>query len=1197
MGEIQWTSDQYEIIEARNSNILVSAAAGSGKTAVLIERIYRRITDKEAPVDVDQFVIVTFTKAAASQMKDRLRERLEQALSEHPEDVHLQRQIQLMGAAHISTVHSFCGYVIQNYFHRIGIDPSYRQGTTSELALIQKEVLADLLEEKYEEGDEAFLALADMNMFNHSDEKLEEMLTAIYDKAMSQPFPSRWLEEMIALYDVKEEVEWERSAVCQCVMADCRQMAEGMEEELEQLLQICMEPDGPYVYEDNVKELMELCEQLRLSGSYEEFREIFKGLKVSNMSRKKGDGISPEKREEVKERRGRCKTVLTDLKDMYFYQGRKEHLNDLIIMGERIQILLRLTGELMERYTEAKRERNVIDFNDMEQLALSILLTWDEEKGEYVRSEAALELAEHFEEIMIDEYQDSNHVQDTLLSSVSRDGLPGKKPNIFMVGDVKQSIYRFRNACPELFADKLQTYQMMPGADCRRIDLHQNFRSREVVLEGSNCVFQRMMHRDIGGVEYDKEARLQPGRIFIESEQPVADKIDTYVILDKGDAELEARLAATRIREMTEGEEPLYIQDGDAMRRVEHKDIVILTRSVRAVGQTYFDVLTQSGIPVVMEHSQGFFDTREIQLMTQMLQIIDNPHLDLSLAGVMCGPMYGFTEEELSLLRSGSRQTDLYTSVLSYMAEPQISDTGEALHEKTGHFLSVLDRLRRKTTYATVTELIQDIYDETGIYESVQMMKDGVQRTANMDLLMEQAREFDASAYHGLHAFVQYINRIREQQEEMGEVNIAGEEENVVRIMTMHKSKGLEFPVCILLGLGKKLGGSKNHFLTIHPELGIASKIVDNETRTVKDNLYRNALIRQNDMADLGEEMRVLYVAMTRAEEKLILIGCAKEVKTISTSYLGRSQIKSFLDMILPAALNEPEWFTVSLVEREELLAESAMDMVQEKIETETLYNFDTSIVYHKELHRYLQELETDEVTEAEPLPVKVSVSDLKVKSMEEQDFQDFTILTHEEDETSMPVPSFMQKEQEQDAARQGAAYGTIWHQVMATIDFARTGSEQEIRQAVQELVLTGRMREEETSVLNYRKLYQFFSSEQGRRMREADYSGRLHREQPFVMGRPAKEIFSDRTEEEIVLVQGIIDVFYETEEGIVLLDYKTDALKPGEEQILVDRYQEQMILYGKALEDMMGQPVTECILYSFSLGKEIPCPIKMSDV
>lgn len=1192
MSGIQWTSDQQEIIDARDSNILVSAAAGSGKTAVLIERIYKRITDKIDPVDVDRFVIVTFTKAAAAQMRDRLRGRLEQALEKTPEDVHLQRQIQLMGAAHISTVHSFCGYVIQNYFHRIGIDPSYRQGTESELALIRKEVLTDLLEEKYEESDEAFVELAEMNMFNRSDEKLEEMLTAIYDKAMSEPFPLRWLDQMESFYDVADEESWEHSMVCQCVMEDCRQMLKGIQEELQRLLDICAEPDGPYVYEDNVKELVTVCEDLKRGDSYEQFRQILGEMSVSAMSRKKGDAISPEKREEVKERRNHCKMILTDMRDTYFYQSRKEHLEDLAAMGRKIRTLIRLTRELVERYTEAKRERNVVDFNDLEQLALSILLEWDEERGEYVRSEAALELSEHFEEIMIDEYQDSNRVQDTLLSSVSRDGLPGKKPNIFMVGDVKQSIYRFRNACPELFADKLQTYQMLPEADCRRIDLHQNFRSRDVVLEGSNCVFQRIMHRDIGGVEYDKEARLQPGRSFGETKETVADTIDTYIILDPGDAELEARLAASRIRGMTEGEDPLYVQDGDTLRRVRYKDIVILTRSIRSVGQTYFNVLTEAGIPVVMEHSQGFFDTREIQLMTQMLQIIDNPRIDFALAGVLCGPMFAFTEEELAVLRTSSRHTDLYSSVLAYQEEQTALEEREELYDKVQHFLSVLKHLRQKTAYATVAELIQDIYEATGIYEVVQMMQDGVQRAANMDLLMEQARDFDASVYHGLHAFVQYINRIREQQEEMGEVSLAGEEENVVRIMTMHGSKGLEFPVCILLGLGRKLGGRKSHFLTIHPDLGIASKIVDNETRTIKDNLYRNALNRQNAMADLGEEMRVLYVAMTRAEEKLILIGCAKEVRSTPTNYLGRSQIGNFLDMILPAALEEPEWFTVNLVEREELLADAAFDILRKDLETEAFYNFDTTVVYHKELHEYLQELETERTEEPEPLPVKVSVSDLKVKSMEEQDMQDFTILSHEEEGSEMPVPSFMKMEEEANTARQGAAYGTVWHQVMATIDFAGTDTEQEIRYAVQDLVKSGRLREEELPVLNYPRLQKFFSSGLGRAMRDADRDGKLHREQPFVMGKPAREIFPDRTEEDIVLVQGIIDAYYMTEEGIVLMDYKTDSLKPGEESKLVDRYQEQMRLYSRALEDMTGQSVTECILYSFSLGKEIPCPV-----
>ncbi len=1180
MGEIQWTAEQKKIIDQRGTNILVSAAAGSGKTAVLVERILQRILDERNPVNVDQFVIVTFTHAAAAQMKDKLREGLEKKLENNPENLHLQRQIPRLAAAHISTVHSFCGYVIQNYFHRIGLDPSYRQGTNSELGLIQKEVMDELLEEEYAEAGEDFTELASMNLFNHSDKLLEEMILSLYDKALSEPFPSDWLSRMTTFYDVETVEEWESSQVCEFILEELRQCAEGVVKETEELLHLCEEPDGPYVYVENVEEVKEIAESLAQITRYEDACEVLGKMSFSRMSAKKDDTIHPDKRAEVKDRRNACKDLLMDIRKDYFYQTAQEHLDELHRMGAPIRTLLRLTREFMERYTKEKRERNVVDFNDLEQLALSILLERDEEKKEYLPSPAARELAEHFEEIMIDEYQDSNRVQDTLLTSVSRQGMPGKNPNIFMVGDVKQSIYRFRNACPELFAEKLDTYSVEEDTDCRRIDLHQNFRSREVVLEGSNCVFERVMHRDIGGVEYDEKARLQVGRKFQETEENVSKLIDTYVILEKSDSEMEGRLAAVKIQEMVKGKNPLYIQDGDKLRPVTYKDIVILTRSTKTSGQTYFDMLAEAGVPVVMEHTQGFFDTREIQLMTEMLQVIDNPRGDIPLAGVLCGPMFNWTEEELAVVRSFGPGIDLYDSLLKYEGEP--------LREKIDEFLGVLNQLRKKTTYAAVQELIQDIYDITGIYDTVKMMRDGAQRSANMDSLMEQAREFDGSTYHGLHAFVQYIRRIQEQQEEMGEVNTVGEEEDVVRIMTIHKSKGLEFPVCLLLGMGRKLGGGRSSFLTIQPEVGIAAPIVDNKTRTKKDTLYQKVLKRQNDMADLGEELRVLYVAMTRAKEKLILIGCSKEIKAGSTDYLGRSRMGNYFDMVLPAALTEPRWFQVIPVEREEIMADVVSELAQEKVENTALNNFDTSVVYHEELHEYLKEFDREPEQEPEPLPVKVSVSDLKVKSMEEQDMEAFTILSHEENEDEMPVPGFM-REKEDVGTEKGTAYGTIWHQVMSSIDFSATDTMEELRRSVELLVKAGKLRQEETGVLNYRRLHKFFQSPLGQAMKEADSRGKLHREQPFVMGKSADEIFPGRFQEkDTILVQGIIDGYYETEEGIVLMDYKTDSLKAGEEEVLVSRYRVQMDLYKKALENMLEKPVVKCVLYSFSLGKEV---------
>ena len=470
------------------------------------------------------------------------------------------------------------------------------------------------------------------------------------------------------------------------------------------------------------------------------------------------------------------------------------------------------------------------------------------------------------------------------------------------------------------------------------------------------------------------------------------------------------------------------------------------------------------------------------------------------------------------------------------------------------------------------------------------MMGDGSQRIANMDSLMEQAREFDGTTYHGLHQFVRYIHRIRQQQEEMGEVNIAGEEENVVRIMTIHKSKGLEFPVAILLGMGKKMGGRDTGFLTIHPQLGIGAKIVDNGKHTVKDTIFRKLLKHQNEKEDLGEELRVLYVAMTRAKEKLILIGSAKEVKEQSQSYLFRSKMQSFLDMVLPAVLEEPDWFRLQLLEPEELVGPAVTEAVQNRIEAEALYNFDTSMLYHGKLREILEEMDESAEEEKEPLPVKVSVSDLKVKSMEEMELKDFTVLTHEEEDEEMPIPSFMQETQEERGKHQGAAYGTIWHQVMATMDFSHTDSVEDIEEEITRLVQTGRLRQEERNVLNGKRLLRFFESPLGMAMKKADAEGTLHREQPFVMGKPACEIFPERSEKDDILIQGIIDGYYETEKGIVLMDYKTDSLKPGEEQELIRRYETQMILYKKALENMLHKPVVDCILYSFSLNKEIHC-------
>lgn len=1178
MSDIRWTAEQKRIIETRNCNILVSAAAGSGKTAVLVERIFRRIMDEKDPVNVDQFLVVTFTKAAAAQMKDRLRNRMEKELLKQPENEHLQRQIGLISSAHISTIHSFCNFVIQNYFHRIGLDPSFRQGTQTEIDLIFAEVLATILEEEYNDGKEDFVELADMSDLNRREDGIEHMVKQIYQHAMAQPFPEEFFERMERFLEVQTEEEWEQTELVRRLLKEAKERVEDIASEQCEIARLCHEPGGPLYYDSHVGEIGEYCQALLQAKSYEKWHKILSTMTFQAMRKKKDDTVDEDIRVEVVERRNECKKRLQSLAKESFSFGAAECLQDLHNMRGKVKTLLRLTRRVHEEFTREKRERNIVDFNDLEQLALSILLTWEEDKQEYVRSEAACELAEHFVEIMIDEYQDSNRVQDTLLGSVSREGLSWGHPNIFMVGDVKQSIYRFRGGCPKLFSEKLDTYSMEEGAPYRRIDLHRNFRSREVVLEGANMVFRLAMHRDIGGVEYDERAELHVGRKFAETELPVASKVEVYALLGKQNAEAEGYVIAQRIHEMIGGERPLFVSEGEGYRPAEYHDIVILVLA-HSQGQELFDALTESGIPVVMERKQGFYETREIGLMVSMLRIIDNPHQDIALATVLLGPMFSFTEEDLAEIRVESRDTDLYDALCQYAKSDEC-------YEKIQRFLEVLEHLRSKVTYATVAELVQDIYDTTGIYEAVMMMKDGVQRTANMDSLMEQARQFDGTTYHGLYQFVRYLEQIEQQTEEVGEVNLAGEEENVVRIMTIHKSKGLEFPVCFVAGMGRRLHLPHTDFLSIEPELGIAAPVVDNGHRTKKKNLYTNYINDCNKMENVGECIRKLYVAMTRAEEQLILVGCATHTEPKKLDYEGRRKINTMFDMVLPVA--DSYLFEFHEIEQEELLANMQRDLVQEALDYDRLYNFDTSGCYDETIREQLLWMAASEEAEDEPLPVKVSVSDLKVQSLEEKDVGDFTILTHEEEEEEMPVPVFMQREVKEDGAKQGAAYGTIWHQVMATIDFSCANSEEEIRSEIVRLVESGRLRAEETKVLKTRRLHTFFQSQLGQEMRRAAAEGRLHREQPFVMGRKACEIFAEREEEDMVLVQGIIDGYYESGEGIVLMDYKTDSLQPGEEFRLVERYKTQMDLYRQALEDMTGKRVIRCVLYSFSLELEI---------
>ncbi len=1176
---MNWTREQRQVIDLRNCNILVSAAAGSGKTAVLIQRILSRIMDAREPVDVDEFLIVTFTKAAAAQMKERLTRALEQALAEDPDNEHLQRQVMLVPMAQISTIHSFCGYVIQNYFHRTGVDPAYRVGTESELGMLRNDVLEEMLEEKYESPTEEFLEVAGMSRFVKSDKEIEELILYLYQKAVSEPFPRRFLRRMEDFVGMDTVEDLKASEFVRRNTEYVKNVLEGIREEYDTMLSLCDAPRGPAAYRDFLLQEAGQFEGLPEGAEIEQLGRWVEGITFGRLPGKRQPECEEGLKEAVKGLRNAVKDVVKSLKTEIFDTTLEEQLEQLRQIRGTVCAFLHLTGEFMDRYRAKKAEKSLADFNDLEQMAMEILLE-EKEDGTVHPTVAAEELSGQFVEIMIDEYQDSNRVQDMLLGSVV------SGDNLFMVGDIKQSIYRFRMACPELFLEKLHRYSTEEGERDRLVCLSRNFRSRDVVLQGTNGIFEQIMQPKLGGVEYDEDARLRLGADYPESGERLAESVDILAIDGKDDGSYEGKMIAELIREYTGEENPLYIQGRDGYRPCGYGDIVILARSTKAIGQQIYDALAAEGIPVHMENTSGFFETREISLMVSLFQIIDNPRQDIPLAAVLRSPVFGFSDDDLAQLRGKNKKIDFYDSLLHYVNSQE--EEGE-LQKKTRQFLELLERFREKMTYATVSDMIQDIYNCTKLDYMMSAMSNGLQRKANLELLTEVAREFDSTSYKGLHQFVRYISGIKKREEDLGEANLSGDREDVVRIMTIHKSKGLEFPVCILAGMGRSITGARSRsFLVVHPEAGIAAPVVDNDLGVSVNHTFTRSLARMNLLEDLGEELRVLYVAMTRAKEKLVLTGCTRREKCpAGTGYFQLIRAKSYFDWVLPAAQGN-DWFQVRWLEPEELERAEIQRQADVMVDEVMLNNFDTNITYDKTIHEMLSFMDEHQAQEELEIPTKLSVSELKKRSMEESTEEGFTVLAGDALENQSPVPSFAREDTEEDQALAGAGYGTVWHQVMAGLCFSAVRTEQDLEGALEDLAESGRVRAEDLKYIRNYKLMKFLDSSLGSQMREAQSEGRLYREQPFVTMIPAAEIVPEAADREKVLVQGIIDGFYETEEGIVLMDYKTDHLEPGQESILVERYEKQMELYARALEGIMGKQVVRKVLYSFSLDKEI---------
>lgn len=1226
---ISWTKEQQQVIDLQKRNILVSAAAGSGKTAVLVERILQMITRKENPVDIDRLLVVTFTRAAAGEMRERLTAAVEKRLEQEPENEHLQRQQTLIHNAQINTIDGFCSYVIRNYFHTIDLDPGFRVGNEGELKLLQQDTMKELLEAEYAREDPAFEKFVETFAWGKTDEGLGELILRLYTFSMSNPWPEEWLEECKRTYETDDLETLKETGWMDKLWQDAMHQVENAEEINERCRSISMEEDGPFMYQEALDDdfcilrtLKEACKKRDFDGC----GSICGEHKFAVLSRKKGETVSDEKRDLVKKERDHFKEVWKNLKEKYFYSSLEQVLEEMRLCRGPVEELIRLTEAFIQLFAEKKRKRNLLDFTDMEHLALDILVK--KQDGELVYTPAANDFSQRFEEILIDEYQDSNLVQEMLLQSVSR--LPQGQNNIFMVGDVKQSIYRFRLARPELFMEKYETYSK-EDSDRQRIDLHKNFRSRPEVLEGINYIFYQIMGRELGDVEYNQDAALYPGASYPEPESST----DTEVLLIPSDEEeisegeemedqtlqeLEARVIGKRIRELVQTGKVVDKATGK-YRRIRYQDCVILLRTLSGWADVFAKVLMDLGIPAYTASKTGYFSTTEVVTVLNYLHICDNPMQEVPFAGVLLSPIGGCTPEELAVIKAEFPGEKIYGCAWKYRTE----GTKEEIREKLERFFQVYEKVREQVPYTPIHELIRYLLKETGYDVCAEAMPGGRQRKANLDMLVEKAMEYESTSYRGLFNFVRYIEQLQKYQVDFGEVSTLGENEDTVRIMSIHKSKGLEFPVVFVGGMGKHMNMmDANNSMIIHPDLGIGTNGVDPELRIKITTLIHSVLQKQSRLETLGEELRVLYVALTRAKEKLILTGTVTKLKDKverlhsltereerALPYGVVEGVTTYWDWILPALARHPAFD--GLYEEAGLLpgtgnpcyqkeiaiqmkvvhvAEMTGDELRSQIAGEEDYlkymQWDTETIYEKETREKLREKFSYQYPYGylQEIPAKVSVSELKRKGMQEDEAHQ---IYQEKEETLTPyIPGFMKDETEDKKQVGGATRGNAYHKVMELLDLSQADTVGKIRAQIKKMEEQGRIDPQVPGLVREDKILRFAGSNLGKRMAEAAGRGELYREQPFVMSIPARQYRSEWGEKERILVQGIIDAFFQEEDGLVLMDYKTDYLGKKGEGELIRRYKVQLQYYAQALERASGKKVKEAYLYSFSLGEAV---------
>ena len=1214
MAEVKWTNEQLQAIQEKDSNILVAAAAGSGKTAVLVERIIHKIIDEQ--MDIDKILVVTFTNAAASEMRERILEAIYKKLEENPENVHLQRQIILLNKASICTIHSFCLDVIHNHFYEIDLPSNFKIADTAEIDLLKQEVLDDLFEQKYTENDKDFIELLENYTNYRGDEALQELVLKIYKFIQSSPFPIKWVQEKLELLKIEDkdisQTIWGK-LIIQTVEDDIQESIMQLEAVKSKM---ALYPEMTKFYQTISEDIINLQDLQK----YNSWDELYIKLLNFNFSKWPVDKkVTNDLKEDSKEIRDKVKKHIKEKTAKLLSCSQEQEVKDLKIITPILEKLANLIIEFTKNFAEKKKEKNCIDFNDIEHFALKILL--DENNNP---TEVAKKYKEKFEEIAIDEYQDSNLVQEAILTSIS------KGNNIFMVGDVKQSIYKFRQARPELFLQKYDEYknkEEKTQEDNLKIQLFRNFRSRQNILNIANLVFESIMSKELGDINYNENEYLNYGANYPEPEEiknyagiaelDIIDlKEDESITAFEGEEDeeeqerveddvLEAKFVANKIQELLNSDYMVFDKK-QGYRKIRPKDIVILLRATSNLSPIYEKELSDLELPVFSDTSGTYLDTVEIQTILSVLKIIDNPLQDIPLVVVLRSSICNFTDNDLITIRLTDRNCNFYEALI----KTRIICDGD-LKDKIESFLEKLEKWKSISQYMPLDEFIWQIYLDTGYYQYVGLLPNGAMRQANLKTLFEKAKQYEKASFKGLFNFIQFIDKLKKQNGDLASAKLIGENEDVIRIMSIHKSKGLEFPVVFLCNSHKKFNMQDlNDIILLHQDIGFGPTIMDTTKKIKYSSIAKDAIKLKMKQETLSEEQRILYVALTRAKEKLYITGRSKdftkyvqdknkvlemyESENIKLDAKLMKKANSYLDWIMYVYLFNQgrtitlkgeqyklsDIITLNVSNKKDLLKTLAKEEVVEQIDLkekigQILKN--KSDEENKKSEQALKELlewKYDYIVDT-TLPTKSSVTKIKQEKIKLEE-----ILKGIESEEVEYKKSYTPKFMQEDKKISNAEKGTLVHLCIQRLDERKDYELKDIQNMILNLVEKEIITKNEADAIDVNLIYQYTKSQLFEELRQAK---EVHKEQPFYINIPAKDVVSEaENSKKNILVQGIIDLYYiDKNDNLVLIDFKTDYIsnEPNAKEKILDKYRVQLEIYKTALEQALGRKVNKTAL------------------